>query len=156
MRVVEDDYVDRLQVYRQRCHSRVVLIARTTFLTPTPLLVLRTCSYEPDSTSCRSQFIDIGNRSKDCISTNLGGNSGRVPPLPIPNREVKPARADGTALCCGRVGRRLLKASWYNKYTKRLFYSRTFHPTTEGRTVLCGVSATKSLVLRSLRRSVAN
>ena len=26
-----------------------------------------------------------------------GGYSGRVPPLPIPNREVKPARADGTA-----------------------------------------------------------
>ena len=26
-----------------------------------------------------------------------GGYSGGVPPLPIPNREVKPARADGTA-----------------------------------------------------------
>ena len=29
----------------------------------------------------------------------------RCPPLPIPNREVKPARADGTAVTCGRVGR---------------------------------------------------
>ena len=29
----------------------------------------------------------------------------RCPPLPIPNREVKPARADGTAVKCGRVGR---------------------------------------------------
>ena len=28
---------------------------------------------------------------------NSGGYSGGVPPLPIPNREVKPARADGTA-----------------------------------------------------------
>jgi hypothetical protein len=27
----------------------------------------------------------------------LGDYSGRVPPLPIPNREVKPASADGTA-----------------------------------------------------------
>ena len=26
----------------------------------------------------------------------LGDYSGRVPPLPIPNREVKPASADGT------------------------------------------------------------
>ncbi len=31
-----------------------------------------------------------------------------VPPLPIPNREVKPACADGTAMQCGRVGGRLL------------------------------------------------
>ena len=29
-------------------------------------------------------------------------------PLPIPNREVKPTYADGTALQCGRVGSRLL------------------------------------------------
>ena len=36
-----------------------------------------------------------------------GGYSRGVPPLPIPNREVKPARADGTAPQCGRVGRRL-------------------------------------------------
>ena len=28
------------------------------------------------------------------------------PPLPIPNREVKPNRADGTAFSCGRVGHR--------------------------------------------------
>ena len=37
-----------------------------------------------------------------------GGFSPGVPPLPIPNREVKPGRADGTAPQCGRVGRRLL------------------------------------------------
>ena len=29
---------------------------------------------------------------------NLGGYSGEVPPLPIPNREVKLTRADGTAV----------------------------------------------------------
>ena len=42
------------------------------------------------------------------MSTPLsGGYSDGVPPLPIPNREVKPARADGTARQCGRVGSRL-------------------------------------------------
>ena len=38
----------------------------------------------------------------------LGGYCGGVPPLPIPNREVKPACADGTAMQCGRVGGCLL------------------------------------------------
>ena len=37
-----------------------------------------------------------------------GGYCGGVPPLPIPNREVKPTCADGTAMQCGRVGRRLV------------------------------------------------
>ena len=37
-----------------------------------------------------------------------GGYCGEVPPLPIPNREVKPTCADGTAMQCGRVGNRLL------------------------------------------------
>ena len=31
------------------------------------------------------------------VTSYSGGYSGGVPPLPIPNREVKPARADGTA-----------------------------------------------------------
>ena len=38
---------------------------------------------------------------------HLGGYCSGVPPLPIPNREVKPACADGTAMQCGRVGGRL-------------------------------------------------
>ena len=36
----------------------------------------------------------------------LGGYSAGGPPLPIPNRVVKPRSADGTALRGGRVGRR--------------------------------------------------
>ena len=36
-----------------------------------------------------------------------GGYCVGVPPLPIPNREVKPTYADGTAMQCGRVGSRL-------------------------------------------------
>ena len=49
--------------------------------------------------------------------TYSGGFGPGVPPLPIPNREVKPGRADGTAPQCGRVGRRLLErrdAFWSN------------------------------------------
>ena len=40
------------------------------------------------------------------MSTHIsGGYSDGAPPLPIPNREVKPVRADGTA-SSGRVGSR--------------------------------------------------
>ena len=45
------------------------------------------------------------------IKRYLGGYCGGVPPLPIPNREVKPTCADGTAMQCGRVGSRLLYSS---------------------------------------------
>ena len=41
------------------------------------------------------------------MSPILGGYCGGVPPPPIPNRAVKPAIADGTAMQCGRVGSRL-------------------------------------------------
>ena len=41
-----------------------------------------------------------------CQPFYSGGYGGGVPPLPIPNREVKPACADGTAMQCGRVGGR--------------------------------------------------
>ena len=45
------------------------------------------------------------------VDKDLGGYSSEVPPLPIPNREVKLANADGTAFSCGRVGSRLFKPS---------------------------------------------
>ena len=48
-----------------------------------------------------------------------GGYCGGVPPLPIPNREVKPTCADGTAMQCGRVGSRLLLQS-----TLKIFFFR--------------------------------
>ena len=52
----------------------------------------------------RSEIVDLG-LSVNCCSlsrrytcqTYLGGYSAGVPPLPIPNREVKPDHADGTA-----------------------------------------------------------
>ena len=42
-----------------------------------------------------------------CLSTDIKAiDSVGDPPLPIPNREVKPDSADGTANICGRVGHR--------------------------------------------------
>ena len=45
----------------------------------------------------------------------LGWLLRQGPPLPIPNREVKPACADDTAIPSGKVGRRqLLNKSLHN------------------------------------------
>ena len=52
-----------------------------------------------------------------------GGYCGRVPPLPIPNREVKPACADGTAMQCGRVGSRLLSNRELQNYISEALFS---------------------------------
>ena len=49
-----------------------------------------------------------------------GGYSVGVPPLPIPNREVKPVRADGTAYS-GRVGRRHFSERFF-RILKNLFF----------------------------------
>ena len=51
-----------------------------------------------------------------------GGFGPGVPPLPIPNREVKPGRADGTAPQCGRVGRRLLEREFHAKMRGTPFF----------------------------------
>ena len=50
----------------------------------------------------------------------------RCPPLPIPNREVKPARADGTAVKCGRVGRCPILKLNPLAYAWGFLYSYTF------------------------------
>ena len=76
---------------------------------------------KPSITNCPNTFFGKVH-SFNCIFSSLscfacvqirhpplsGGYCGGVPPLPIPNREVKPTCADGTAIQCGRVGRRLL------------------------------------------------
>ena len=50
-----------------------------------------------------------------------GGNSDGDPPLPIPNREVKPVCADGTAIPSGRVGNRQLLKTCKFSYRSFLF-----------------------------------
>ena len=53
---------------------------------------------------------------------SLGGYSSEVPPLPIPNREVKLTNADGTAYLGGRVGSRLFKRRMTKVVLLFLFY----------------------------------
>ncbi len=63
--------------------------------------------------SCSSAYYELCIMNYE-LEKYLGGFSLGVPPLPIPNREVKPERADGTAPQCGRVGRRLLERAFSN------------------------------------------
>ena len=49
----------------------------------------------------------------------------RGPPLTIPNREVKPVCADGTATPSGRVGRRLFLKSLHRKMRGLFFCARS-------------------------------
>ena len=52
-----------------------------------------------------------------------GGYCDGAPPIPIPNREVKPACADGTAMQCGRVGHRLLfRRLWITEMLVQSFF----------------------------------
>ena len=58
-----------------------------------------------------------------------GGYCSEVPPLPIPNREVKLTCADGTAMQCGRVGSRLLlsRASDFERFLRLFcFHAESF------------------------------
>ena len=85
-------------MYRRRRHSRALLIARNFPCAPSFWL---SCG---DGLSFFLPSLPVSR----CQTIKSGGSCGRAPPLPIPNREVKPACADGTAMQCGRVGRRLL------------------------------------------------
>ena len=60
----------------------------------------------------------------------FGGYSSGDPPLPIPNREVKPANADGTAIPSGRVGSRRFSRVPSEKSGGTLFLCPTFCPGT--------------------------
>ena len=63
----------------------------------------------PSAPRRRGGEATYGSRLSRFVNSHLsGGYGGGAPPLPIPNREVKPACADGTAMQCGRVGGRPL------------------------------------------------
>ena len=96
-RVVGDYHVDRPQVYRQKCQSRAVLIARR-------------LQYE----NFRDLLVSFSRRytRETANRYNSGGNSNGDPPLPIPNREVKPVHAYDTAIPSGKVGSRQLQKAF--------------------------------------------
>ena len=51
-----------------------------------------------------------------------------VPPVPIPNTDVKRCRADGSAcIACARVGRRQGKFKRRAEFSARLFFFPKFH-----------------------------
>ena len=97
---------------------------------------------KPSITNCPNTFF-MKVHSFNCIFSSLscfacvqirhtplsGGYCGEVPPLPIPNREVKLTCADGTAMQCGRVGSRLLlsRASDFERFLRLFCFSHKFH-----------------------------
>ena len=109
---------------------------------------------KPSITNCPNTFFRKVH-SFNCIFSSLscfacvqirhnplsGGYCGEVPPLPIPNREVKLTCADGTAMQCGRVGSRLLlsRASDFERFLRLFcflqfcFLIASFFPQIDGR-----------------------
>ena len=100
---------------------------------------------KPSITNCPNTFF-MKVHSFNCIFSSLscfacvqirhpplsGGYCGGVPPLPIPNREVKPTCADGTAMQCGRVGgRHLLQSILFQQRSKVLFFVSSLYGSTE-------------------------
>ena len=60
--------------------------------------------------------------SHSSFEVTSGGYCSGVPPLPIPNREVKPACADGTAMQCGRVGGRPLFSEALERFLRAFLF----------------------------------
>ena len=81
--------------------------------------------------------------------TNNGGNSDGDPPLPIPNREVKPVSADGTAIPSGRVGSRQLSET-FRRNSGGLFFMYKFYLKNSS-IVLSGTSLRTIFLLESRR-----
>ena len=80
--------------------------------------IMTRCRYRASARQCSKVFgIAL------TLQRYSGGYCSGVPPLPIPNREVKPACADGTAMHCGRVGGRPLysEVPVHNHVSRGLF-----------------------------------
>ena len=115
LRAVADYDVDRAQVQRRRRQSRALLIARELpargFSTPVAgaLKVRRARGFAGSLVrEMRPRPWTWSPLASMWGKAYPGGHCAGVPPLPIPNREVKPGCADGTAPQCGRVGGRRL------------------------------------------------
>src|SRR5215510_12407846 len=91
VRAVEDHHVDRRDVQAQQCVQRTrTNCSRSCFRT---------------NLSCYG-VLRVGVEFSSAQEPHtLGGHSGGETPLPIPNREVKPASADGTRRAISRESR---------------------------------------------------
>ena len=70
-----------------------------------PVLIARNLSQRKDTLKRSRKKEVLSSLPWSFLSSKIcGGYSGGVPPLPIPNREVKPVIADGSALSGVRVG----------------------------------------------------
>ena len=61
-------------------------------------LISRICQLLPSATDCDDLKASLARLRYTEAKVLLGGYSSEVPPLPIPNREVKLTYADGTAV----------------------------------------------------------
>ena len=132
-RAVKDDDVDRLQVQGRRrpqpssTNSPPALPVKAHTLVSAPWVFRMSASAGVRVFSSGLSLFCFRSISETSYS---GGFGPGVPPLPIPNREVKPGRADGTAPQCGRVGRRLLsmKSLRFRKISEAFlfFFPRIF------------------------------
>ena len=87
----------------------------------------------------------------------LGGYSSEVPPLPIPNREVKLTYADGTAYLGGRIGSRLFKRRPNeNSIFSFLFAEVSAAPYLKGDLAVRRVLSKSSFFITALHNSSAN
>ena len=73
-------------------HLKLLRLSLETRSLEEPVLLEKLDFLERLSLKAESLFVKIA-----CSNDISGGYSDGVPPLPIPNREVKPDRADGTA-----------------------------------------------------------
>ena len=126
MRAVEDDDVDRPQVQAWRhvqpsgtnspkrleknIHSSLALqlclrLDRLLFCRIASGLVLDSLPY-------------TGVKRTPARERNSGDDSARAPPLPIPNREVKPCHADGTA----KAGEQVIAVLFKSRFERVGFF----------------------------------
>ena len=108
-RVAGDYRVDRQEMYaRQRVQSTCTNSPRAFFSSREIESVRDTSSdrrrRDLRRRSCCRKRTKVLNSALFFQVIYCGGYSGGDPPLPIPNREVKPVIADGTAPPGGRVG----------------------------------------------------
>ena len=108
-----------------------------------PVLIARTLSFTgkiKQETRFELIYLGVFLSAKYC-----GGYSGGEPPLPIPNREVKPAIADGTAPPGGRVG------SCRSSKTRSSHDGRVFFMFAQHERTLTGASPQTALIVGRLQ-----